>query len=224
MSSPLPPPPMPPVPPVAPLSNNTPLPNTNRKKNHGIPFPFLFPPINIIPPSCHPRLDSMIQLIHLDLHPRDQDTPKKSASKSLSLPWTAQQELEHGSQQCLQFYKIMMHYRAIHQTSLASNTKPNQTPKEESKKQPQITNAQLENAAKFNYQYCLGKTLCPQRLTALVQCWSQTQAATKEHGGIPALFEQGIMDAQTLCSKERKHVERCSGNLVQRYLLEKEGI
>lgn len=250
----------PPIPPLTSISkppyktlNNPSRPvQSYRQKNHGLPFPLIFPPINIIPPACHPKLESLIHLIHYELDSNLEEQIQQAQSRaqnenqkhsmrrpiSNTTSSTAREDIEKVQAQCLNFHNIMHHYVQLNQKAkeekqsaskhknsdnfTTMNGSPGTKKLDQATTKPKkISSKQLENAAKINYQFCLGKTACPQSLNELMQCWLQTQTATEENGGIPAMFEQGFLDSKTLCQKERKNVERCAGNLVQRFFLEK---
>lgn len=245
ISVPLPPPP-PPKPPKNLILQNSP--KIGKKKN-GLPFPLIFPPINVVPPSCHPKLESLMKLmkfefnndnpkskIHININTEKKTEIANSHSPPSTMRYTsAVDEIEQAQKKCHQFYKIMEHYIELNRkeklekekanvdarqnTDIQTKPKDNKEVSSKNPKEKTISNEQLENAAKYNYQFCMGKAACPQRLNALMQCWLRTQTATEKHGGIPALLENGFFDSNTLCQKERKSVERCSGELVQRFFL-----
>mmetsp|Transcript_376 Transcript_376/g.989 ORF Transcript_376/g.989 Transcript_376/m.989 type:complete len:184 (+) Transcript_376:190-741(+) len=62
-----------------------------------------------------------------------------------------------------------------------------------------------------NYNLCIGNAICPGRTAKLMTCWKRTDSRViqqfKEHG----------MD-RFVCQEERKAVERCLGNSVQRVM------
>lgn len=255
-------PPPPPVlsPPSLPLTTKT-LPRMPNRKNR-LPFPLIFPPVSVIPPTCHPRLDSLMTLLKRDFNddfpppitnknsnndkpisanPRQQQWNKQNSNQQkITKSFNAKEQITQAQKTCHHFYQIMDHYTKLNQKAklqkemneanmkIQVNEKGGKDMNDQTKKlqqqlkqhqQQQNANQQLEYAARYNYQFCLGKAACPERLNSLKQCWLQTQAAFEQHGGIPTLLEHGIFDTNTLCQKERRGVERCSGELVQQYIL-----
>ena len=233
-----PPPPPPPIPKTPNIVNKTDRTFVKKRGNLGLPFPILFPPITIIPPTCHPKLDSMIRFLEhtnnfdtLSLQ-KNKEVDTKQNSLAVSSKYSnAYNQTKHAKKKCHEFNKIMKHYIHLSQkekkkNSLTTNKDhsahhvinneiDNKKHLDSTQSKVYPTNGQLASAAKLNYQFCLSKEACPQRMNALMKCWLNTQKVYEQYGGVAALLKTGNLTSDTLCQKERRSVERCSGALVQ---------
>ena len=72
-------------------------------------------------------------------------------------------------------------------------------------------NSLLASIHAANYNLCLGNAICPDRTAKLMTCWRRTDSRV-----IQQLKERRL--DRFVCWEERKAVERCLGNSVQRVM------
>ena len=176
-----------------------------------------------------------MKLVAQDILSRTHDTSQMEQRAKFADPFG---EVQRVKDKCIGFQKLVEKYKEINKRQEETKQRQqirNEISSESSRESQssekalstnkegilryKIGDKEIERIAQLNHQFCLGREACPRQLDALVRCWKHTHTNFKEYGGIPFLLKNEVYEPSTLCLQERRNVENCSGNKVQRYIL-----
>jgi len=157
-----------------------------------------------IPGPCHPNVTSMENLIK-DLQEAgktdaaftkdDLETLQSNPRNASSTPLN---EIEVVRDKCNVYSRRANHFRKSAKTKQDEGADKNSI----------IEAVAMSKIYDLNYRYCIASISCPQRIAVLNNCFNRHPPEV-----VQAIAKAG--QHQYLCGKERKSVERCSGQKVE---------